>query len=198
MGRGGGIQYRSLKGTWSVIKNSIPGPTLFSYERRKPKPVLHGAALSLSVTSDSEIHELQPARLLCPWTFPGKNTRVGCHFLLQGTFLTQGSNLCLLGLLHWQADSLPLHHLRAHSCTSWLLIKSNYLIKFNSILENPDHIQILLSMFLFRKSSATFCSLLPFNKIYFYSSYFFFSLKTYILHSLNNHQLSFTSAFQNW
>ena len=31
-----------------------------------------------------------------------------CHFLLQGIFLTQGSNLCLL---HWQADSLPLRQL---------------------------------------------------------------------------------------
>ena len=28
-------------------------------------------------------HGLQPARLLCPWDFPGKNTGVGCHFLLQ-------------------------------------------------------------------------------------------------------------------
>ena len=36
--------------------------------------------------------------------FPGQNTRVGCHFLLQGTFLTQRSNLCFL---RWQADSLP-------------------------------------------------------------------------------------------
>ena len=35
---------------------------------------------------------------------PGKNTGVGCHAHLQGIFLTQGSNL---GLLHWQADSLP-------------------------------------------------------------------------------------------
>ena len=34
--------------------------------------------------------------------FPGKNTGVGCHFLLQGIFLTQRLNLCLL---HWQADS---------------------------------------------------------------------------------------------
>ena len=42
-------------------------------------------------------HELQPARLLCPWDFTGKNTGVGCHFLLQGIFPTQGSNL---GLLH--------------------------------------------------------------------------------------------------
>ena len=36
---------------------------------------------------------------LCPWDFPGKNTGVGCQFLLQGIFLTQGSNP---RLLHWQ------------------------------------------------------------------------------------------------
>ena len=46
-------------------------------------------------------------RLLCPWDFPSRNTGVGCHGLLQGVFLTQGSNLCLSGLLHWQAGSLP-------------------------------------------------------------------------------------------
>ena len=58
-----------------------------------------------------QLHGLQPTRLLCPWdSCPGKNTVVGCHLLLQGTFLTQGSNLCLLDLLHWQADSLPLRH----------------------------------------------------------------------------------------
>ena len=37
----------------------------------------------------------------------GKSTGVGYHFLLQGIFLTQGSNL---HLLQWQADSLPLSH----------------------------------------------------------------------------------------
>ena len=42
-------------------------------------------------------HGLQPMRLLCPWDSPGKNTGVGCHFLLQGIFQIQGSNL---GLLH--------------------------------------------------------------------------------------------------
>ena len=42
---------------------------------------------------------LQPTRLLSPWDSPGKNTGVGCHFLLQGIFLTQGSNL---GLQHWR------------------------------------------------------------------------------------------------
>ena len=32
---------------------------------------------------------------------------MGCHFLLQGIFPTQGLNLCFLHLLHWQVDSLP-------------------------------------------------------------------------------------------
>ena len=37
-------------------------------------------------------HRLQPTRLLCPWNSPGKNTGMGHHSLLQGIFLTQGSN----------------------------------------------------------------------------------------------------------
>ena len=53
--------------------------------------------VSYSVMSDSLLpHGLWPARLLCPWNVPGKNTGMGCHFLLQGIFLTQGLNLCLL------------------------------------------------------------------------------------------------------
>ena len=43
-------------------------------------------------------HGLQPTRLLCPWDFPGQNTRVGCHAPLQGIFLNQGSNPRLLSL----------------------------------------------------------------------------------------------------
>ena len=50
-------------------------------------------------------------RRLCLWDFPGKNTGVGCHFLLQGIFPTQGLNPCPLCLLHGQADSLLLCHL---------------------------------------------------------------------------------------
>ena len=46
-----------------------------------------------------------------PWGFPGKNTGVGCHILLQGIFLTQGSNPHHLHLLQWQVYSLPLSHL---------------------------------------------------------------------------------------
>ena len=47
------------------------------------------------------------------WGFPGKNTGVGCHFLLQGIFPTQGLKLRLLRLLHWQFNSLPLSHLES-------------------------------------------------------------------------------------
>ena len=47
-----------------------------------------------------------PWRLICPWDSPGEDTGVGCHALLQGIFLTQGSNSRLLGLGHWQGDSL--------------------------------------------------------------------------------------------
>ena len=36
-------------------------------------------------------------KLLCPWDFPGKNTGVDCHFLLQGIFPTQGSNQVFCG-----------------------------------------------------------------------------------------------------
>ena len=39
---------------------------------------------------------LKPTRLLCPWDFPGKNPGVGCHFLFQGIFPTQGMSLHFL------------------------------------------------------------------------------------------------------
>ena len=61
-----------------------------------------------SVMSHSlQPHGQEPARLLCPWDSSGYNTGVGCHALLQGIFLTQGSNPHLLCLLHWQLGSLP-------------------------------------------------------------------------------------------
>ena len=45
---------------------------------------------------------------LCSWNFLGKNTGVVCCALLQGIFPIQWSNPHLLGLLLWQAGSLPL------------------------------------------------------------------------------------------
>ena len=61
-----------------------------------------------SVISDSLWpHGLEPTTLLHPWDFPGKDTGVGCHFLLQGIFLTQGSNS---GLLHCRQTLYPLSY----------------------------------------------------------------------------------------
>ena len=48
-----------------------------------------------------------PMWLLCPWDFPGKNTRVGWYFLFQGIFPTQGWNL---GLLHCSQILYHLSH----------------------------------------------------------------------------------------
>ena len=61
-----------------------------------------------SSCSPSDSQESSPAPQFKSTSFPGKNTGVGFHFLLQGNFLVQGSNP---HLLHWQADSSPLHHL---------------------------------------------------------------------------------------
>ena len=53
----------------------------------------------------------QPTRLFSPWDSPVKNTGVGCHALLQGIFLTQGSNLHLLHcrwiLYFWATGEAP-------------------------------------------------------------------------------------------
>ena len=58
-----------------------------------------------------------------PWDFPGKSTGVGCHFLLQGIFLTQGLNPHLLCFLSWQGGSLPLvppgTHLHCNKKWKW-------------------------------------------------------------------------------
>ena len=57
------------------------------------------------VQSLSHVRGLWPSRLLHPRDFPGKHTGVGCHFLLQGIFPTQGWNPGLLHcrwiLYHW-------------------------------------------------------------------------------------------------
>ena len=56
---------------------------------------------------------LWPTRLLCPWNFPGKNTRMGSHSLLQGIFPTQGWNPGLLPcrqiLYHLSHQGSPFH-----------------------------------------------------------------------------------------
>ena len=66
-----------------------------------------------SITDSMSLSKLcQTVRDREAWGAAGKNTDVGSHSCLQDVFLTQESNLHLLGLLNWQADSLPFELLR--------------------------------------------------------------------------------------
>ena len=81
-----------------------------------------------SVVSDSlRPNEPLPTRLLCPWNFAIKNIKMGCHALLQGIFLTQGSNPCLVSLA-LPAESLQLSHLGNPVCIEITISGSIWLI----------------------------------------------------------------------
>ena len=84
-------------------------------------------------------HGLEPTRLLCPWNSPGKNTGVGCHFLLLGVFLTQGSNPLLLRPLHWQVDSLPLAPLGKALSILTLLLSHEHTVAFSKGYLTCEH-----------------------------------------------------------
>ena len=58
-------------------------------------------------------------QLVCPWDSLGKNTGVGCHFLLQGTSLLQGSNP---GLLHCRQTLLTELQGKSLVVNSWSLL----------------------------------------------------------------------------
>ena len=64
---------------------------------------MHACSLSRLVLSD--FCDPLDCSSLCPWNFPGKNFGVGCHFHLQGIFLTQELNLYLLCLLGFPCSS---------------------------------------------------------------------------------------------
>ena len=92
-------------------------------------------------------------RTFCPWNFPGKNTGVSCQLLLQGIFLTQGSSLHHLWLLHWQVDCLPLSHLGISAHFLWL---PNLLVSYPEInvkfchnnIKNNNYFKNFCPMFL--------------------------------------------------
>ena len=70
-------------------------PSNISRDRKSSLGTLASAGMSAEplVMSDSlRTCGLYPTRLLRPWDSPGKSIGVSCHSLLQGSFLTQGSN----------------------------------------------------------------------------------------------------------
>ena len=78
---------------------------------------------------------MEPTRLLHPWNSPGKNTGMGCHFLLQGIFPTWGSNPSLfLGrwiFYHW---------------VTWCQVVSAYSLKYT--IRIKDNLSLTWSLWL--------------------------------------------------
>ena len=88
-------------------------------------------------------HGLLPTSLLCQSDFPSRNTGMDCHFLLQGIFLTQGSNPSLLCLLHYR-----------WILYSWVMEKDPIILldAFNSAF--LSHFDILISFMLSHYSAS--------------------------------------------
>ena len=94
--------FATTQSLWDTVKAVLRGRfiAIQAYLKKQEKSQINNLTLylsevkwSCSVVSDSlRPHGLQPTSPLRPWDFPGKSTGVGCHFLLQGTFLTQGLN----------------------------------------------------------------------------------------------------------
>ena len=79
--------------------------------------------VNCSVVSNSlQPHGLEPARLLCPWNSPGKNTGVVCSSLLQWIFPTQELNP---GLPHYSQALYHLSHQGSPSILSYILYLSH-------------------------------------------------------------------------
>ena len=125
-----------------------------------------------SVMSNSlQPQGLSPTRLLCSWDFSGKNTRVGCCFLLQGIFPTQGLNPCLLWLLHcrkilylWATAEAPKIEYYSWSCLIFEApaLKSSRLIFRNYIVRHLIHWLLCVTVhFLCMKSELYFINPLP-------------------------------------
>ena len=122
----------------------------------QPPCLVH--SVSHSVVSNSLLpHGLVPFRLHSAWDSPGKNTGVGCHFLLQGIFHTQGSNAglpncrqILYCLSHWGRCSIVVSRM-----TNWL----------NELMgrwQFPDGVSSAAKTFLsFQSPSSTWPTSLP-------------------------------------
>ena len=94
---GGSISYMNIQFSrtpccnhYSLLKHF--GTFVKSTDRICTGPFMehvHAYYVASVVSNSLQVYGLQPARLLCPWDSPGKNTKVGYHALLQGIFPTQ-------------------------------------------------------------------------------------------------------------
>ena len=102
---------------WYLYSSCNASPTHFLFFWQSATSVSQSVLVAQSFLTLCDPMDLMepPARLLCPWDSPGKNTGVGCHFLLQGIFLTQWSNQ---GLLHCVKILYHLSHQANLKCYS--------------------------------------------------------------------------------
>ena len=87
---------------------------------------------------------LEPARLLCLRSSPGKNTGVGCHFLLQGIFPTQGSNP---GLPYCRKILYHLSHQGSPRILEWVAYSFS---KWSSWPRNPIRVSCIAGGFFYQ------------------------------------------------
>ena len=106
-------------------------------------------------------------RLLCPWDFPGINTGVGSHSLLQGIFPTHGLNLRLLhrrwilySLSHkgscWRSGEgfkLPTPSGHLHGCPTG--ISNSAPLKFSLSISTPSIFLLLVVPVLITSRKST-------------------------------------------
>ena len=94
--------------------------------------------------------DYSPPRSSVRAIFQARNTEVGCHFLLQGIFLSQGLNPCLLCLLNWQVNLLPPHYLGSRIVRVCLLqVRVSFSRRDNSHLYCPfNGLEIILRIWI--------------------------------------------------
>ena len=96
-----------------------------------------------SVVSDAlRPRGLLPTRLLCPWHFPGKNTGVACHFLLQGIFPAGDQTPVSCG----SCTGKQIRYLLGHLNSQWALLTWNFL---SLSFRNVSYVSPLMLYFCF-------------------------------------------------
>ena len=99
------LPYMNMNQSWVYmcppILNPPPHPIPLGYPRAPAlTALLHASNLLLLLShfmSDSvQPHRWQPTRMPCPWDSLGKNTGVGCHFLLQSMKVKSESEVAQL------------------------------------------------------------------------------------------------------
>ena len=103
------------------MNESLP-PALHTWATQSSACQPHKPLKCRKVKSESESHSvifnsLQPQGLYSPWNSPGHNTRVDSLSLLQGIFLTQGSNP---GLPHCRRILYQLSHKGSPRILEWV------------------------------------------------------------------------------